>query len=180
MFGFPLPVLSRLQIEIIGALIVAAAALIWLGVHDAGVKDEARSEALAPVIAATQAASAAAAVRAASQAAAQEGNLHEAHEQLQAQAAQISDLRGAVADAYRLRDAAIRRAAAAKAAASAGGSQAGGDDSAELVQLRGLYPIALDARAEAESDAADLAAYVAGLRTSGKLCARDYDAVADR
>ena len=167
MFG-----LSRLEIEACGLAIIVAAALIWLGIHDAGVK----REALAPVQAAVAAASAAQAASAVRTAALQEGNLRVAHEEVAAQAAQIADLRGAVADAYRLRDAAIRRAAAAKAAGSAAGGAAGGDAAPDMVPW-GLYASALDAHAGAESDAADLAAVVAGLRTSGGLCARDYDAL---
>lgn len=167
MFG-----LTRLELEGCALLLLIAAALVWLGIHDAGVK----REALAPVVAATQAASAAAAVKAARTAAAQEGNLREAHDQIAAQAVQLDGLRVAIADAYRLRDAAVHRAAAAEAAASAAGGTPGGGEGTDVVQGR-LLASALDARAAAESDAADLASYAASLRTSGQLCARDYDAL---
>jgi hypothetical protein len=165
--------LSRLEIEACGLLLLVAAVLIWLGIHDAGVK----REALAPVQAAVAAASAAQAASAARTVALQEGNLHVAHEEVAAQAVQIADLRGAVADAYRLRDAAVRRAADAASTAAASGGAARGDAAPDVVQWQRLYASALGARAEAESDAADLAATVAGLRTSGALCARDYDAL---
>jgi len=165
--------LSRLELEALGLALLVAAVLAWLGFHDAGVK----REALAPVQAAVAAASAAQAASAARTSALQEGNLRDAHEQIATQAVQLADLRGAVADAYRLRDAAVRRAAAAASAAAAGGGQAGGDAAAEVVRWQKLYAGALGARAEAESDAADLAATVTGLRTSGQLCVRDYEAL---
>jgi hypothetical protein len=164
--------LSRLELEACGLALLLAAALVWLGVHDAGVK----REALAPVAAAAQAASAAAAVKAAQVDATQKGNLREAQDQIQAQAVQLDGLRAAVADADRLRDAAIRRAAAARAAAAAASGAAGVGADPGMVSAD-LYAGALTARAEAESDAASAVAAVDGLRTSGGLCTRDYDAL---
>jgi len=167
MFG-----LTRLEMEGLGALLIIAAMLLWLGIHDASVK----REALAPVIAATQAASAAQAAQAASEAATQQGNLHDAQDQIQAQQREIIGLNDAVRGAYRLRDIALRRAAAAQGAGSAASSPTGCSAGASMVPWS-VYESALDARAAAESDAADLAAYAAGLRISGQLCVRDYEAL---
>lgn len=163
---------TRLEAEIVGLILLIAMGCLWLGFHDAGVK----REAIAPVIAAAQAASAAAAVKAAQVDATQQGNLNAAHDQIQAQQVKIAGLAGAVADARRLRDDAVRRAAAAQGARTSAGSPAGGDAAADVVPWR-LYTSALGARAEAESDAADLATALAGRSVSGQLCARDYDAL---
>ena len=157
----------------VGVLIIVAAALMWLGFHDAKIADDARQVINTKVAAAAAAGAASQAAADAKTVAEQAGNLNVAHEQVQATAAEVVDLRAAVAGAYRLRDDAIRRAAAASHSGSAPGGQAGGDTGADLVPW-GLYASAVGARADAESDAADLAAYVAGLRTSGGLCVRDY------
>lgn len=168
--------ISRLQIEVIGALILVAAALMWFGFHDAKIADDARRVITSQVVAAQAAGAASQAIQDATTLAEQKGNLHVAQEQVQATAAQVVDLRAAVAGAYRLRDDAVRRAAAASHPGIAGSGPAGGDAGADMVPW-GLYASALGAHAEAESDAADLATSRAGLLTSGGLCAADYDAV---
>lgn len=168
--------ISRLQIEVVGVLIIVAAALMWLGFHDAKIADDARLAITAKVAAAQAAGAASQAIQDATTLAEQKGNLHVAQEQVQATVAQVADLRAAVAGAYRLRDDAIRRAAAASHSAATGGGPAGGDTGTDVVSWE-LYAGALGARADAESDASDLAAYVAGLRTSGGLCASDYEAL---
>ena len=168
--------ITRLGWEVIGALIILAAALMWLGFHDAKIADDARQVITAKVAVAAAAGAASQAAQDATTLAEQKGNLRVAQEQVQATAAQVADLHSAVAGAYRLRDDAIRRAAAASHPGAAGSSPAGGDTGAGMVSWE-LYAGALGARADAESDAADLAGYVAGLRTSGGLCASDYDAL---
>ena len=162
----------------IGALIILAAAIMWLGIHDAKIADDARQVITAKVAAAAAAGAASQAAQDATTLAEQKGNLRVAQEQFQATAAQVADLHSAVASAYRLRDDAIRRAAAASHPGAAGSSQAGGDTGAGMVQ-GGLLGAVLGARAAAESDAADLAAYASGLRTSGQLCSRNYDALTE-
>ena len=171
MFG-----LSRLEIEGAALLVLLASFLIWLGLHDAAIKREAVEPVLAQVQAAADAASAAANIKAAQVIAGQAGNLSDAKSTIAAQAVDLQAARSAVAVAYRLRDDALRRAAAASNPGSSPGSQAGGDAGADLVSW-GLYASALGARAEAESDAADLAAYSSGLRVSGGLCVADYAAL---
>lgn len=168
--------ITRLQIEVVGVLIIVAAALMWFGFHDAKVADDARRVITSQVAAAQAAGAASQAIQDATTLAEQKGNLHVAQEQVQATVAQVADLRAAVAGAYRLRDDAVRRAAAASHPGASGGGAAGGDTGADLVSWQ-LYAGAVGARAEAESDAADLAASRAGLLTSGGLCALDYDAV---
>lgn len=168
--------ITRLGWEVIGVLIILAAGLMWLGFHDAKIADDARQVITAKVAAAAAAGAASQAAQDATTLAEQKGNLHDAQEQVQATAAQVADLRSAVAGAYRLRDDAVRRAAAAGHPGASAGGAAGGDPGADLVPWQ-LYASALGARADAESDAADLAAYAAGLRTSGGLCAADYDAL---
>jgi len=168
--------ITRLGWEVIGALIILAAALMWLGFHDAKIADDARQVITSKVAAAAAAGAASQAAQDATTLAEQKGNLHVAQEQVQATAAQVADLRSAVAGAYRLRDDAIRRAAAARDPGAPASGQADSDTGAGLVSWQ-LYASALGARADAESDAADLAGYVAGLRTSGGLCASDYDAL---
>ena len=165
--------LSRLEIEGAGLLVLLASFLIWLGFHDAAVKREAVAPILANVQAVADAASAAATIKAAQVIAGQAGNLSDAKSTIAAQAADLASARSAVAVAYRLRDDALRRAAAASHPGSAPGGQTGGDTGTDLVSW-GLYASALGARAEAESDAADLAGYSSGLRVSGGLCVRDY------
>lgn len=160
----------------VGILIILAAALMWLGFHDAKIADDARLAITAKVAAAAEAGAASQAIQDATTLAEQRGNLRDAQEQVQATAVQVADLRSAVAGAYRLRDDAIRRSAAAGHPASSASGAAGGDTGADLVSW-GLSASALGARADAESDAADLAGYVAGLRTSGSLCSRDYQAL---
>lgn len=168
--------ITRLEAEIVGVLIILAAALMWLGFHDAKIADNARQVITSQVSAAAAAGAASQAARDAQTITEQAGNLHVAQQQVQATAAQVADLHAAVAGAYRLRDDAVRRAAAASHPGASGGSTAGGDTGTDVVSWE-LYAGALGARADAESDASDLAAYVAGLRTSGGLCAADYDAV---
>lgn len=168
--------ITRLGWEVIGVLIIVAAALMWLGFHDAKIADDARQVITAKVAAATAAAAASQAAQDATMLAEQKGNLHDAQQQVQATAAQVADLRSAIAGAYRLRDDSIRRAAAAGHPQATASGAAGGDTGTGMVQ-GGLLGAALDARAEAESDAADLAAYAAGLRISGGLCSSDYDAL---
>jgi hypothetical protein len=171
--------ITRLGWELIGVLILLAAGLMWLGFHDAKIADDARQVITTKVAAAAAAAAASQAAQDATTLAEQKGNLHDAQEQVQATAVQVADLRSAVAGAYRLRDDAIRRAAAANHPAATASGAAGGDIGTGMVQ-GGLLGAALDARAAAESDAADLAAYATGLRTSGQLCSRNYDALTDR
>lgn len=168
--------ITRLGWEVIGILILVAAGLMWLGFHDAKIADDARQVITSKVAAAAAAGAASQAAQDATTLAEQKGNLHVAQEQVQATAAQVADLRSAVAGAYRLRDDAVRRAAAAGHPGIAGSGQAGGDTGTDMVSW-GLYASALGARAEAESDAADLATSRAGLLTSGGLCASDYDAL---
>jgi len=167
---------SRLELEAIGALLILAAALIWLGVHDASVKRAATAPILAEIHAAQADAAASAAVDAARVAAEQKGNLREAQNQNLARAADVRDLADAVAVARRMRDDAIRPSPAASDPGSSGAGASGSDTRAGMVSWE-LYASALGARAEAESDAADLAGYLGGLRASGELCARDYDAL---
>lgn len=165
--------ITRLEAEIVGVLILVAAALMWLGFHDAKIADNARQVITSQVSAAAAAGAASQAARDAQTITEQAGNLHVAQQQVQATAAQVADLHAAVAGAYRLRDDAVRRAAAASNPGSAPGGAPGGDGGTDMVSW-GLYASALGARADAESDAADLAAYAAGLRTSGGLCVSDY------
>lgn len=167
---------SRWEFEAIGVLILIAAALMWLGFHDAAVKREATAPIIASVKAAADAASAAQAIQDTKTNAEQAGNLHEAIAQNAAHAVDVRDLAGAVAAAGRLRDDAIRRSAAASHPAAAEGGQAGVDARSDLVPWE-LYAGALTARAAAESDAADLAGSSGALRRSGGLCASDYDAL---
>lgn len=171
-----MPTITRLQVEVVGILIILAAGLMWLGFHDAKIADDARLAITAKVAAASASAAAAQAVQDATTLAEQKGNLNVAQEQAQATAAQVVDLRAAVAGAYRLRDDAIRRAASASHPAASGPGATGGDPGADMVPWF-MYASALGARADAESDAADLAGYAAGLRTSGGLCAVDYDSL---
>lgn len=165
MFG-----LSRLEIDAIGAAILLAILLLWLGFHDAKVRSEAVAPVIASVQAAEQAASAAQAIKAAKTDAEQAQNLHEATAQNAARAADARDL---AADVRRMRDDAVRSVAAAPSTRPASAGQAGVDAGADVVP-RELYARALAARASAESDAADLAAYAGGLLTSGQLCVSDY------
>lgn len=168
--------ITRLGWEVIGILILLAASLMWFGFHDAKVADDARQVITAKVAAAAAAGAASQAAQDATTLSEQKGNLRVAQEQVQATAAQVADLHSAVAVAYRMRDDAVRRAAAEGHPGVAGSSPAGGDPGAGMVPW-GLYAGALGARADAESDAADLAGFVAGLRTSGGLCSGDYDAI---
>lgn len=170
--------ITRLQIEVVGVLIIVAAALMWLGFHDAKIADDARQVITAKVAAAAAAGAASQAAQDATTLAEQKGNLHDAQEQVQATAVQVADLRSAVAGAYRLRDDAVRRAAAAGHPGASAPGAAGGDTGTDMVQ-GGLLGSILDARAAAESDAADLASYAAGLRTSGQLCSKNYDALTE-
>lgn len=166
---------TRIEAEIVGVLLLVAFACLgagfWLHQHDDGV---ARA-ATAPILAAADAASAAQATKAANTDAQQAENLHEFTIQNAAHATDARDLAAAVADAGRMRDDAIRRGAAASPARSAGGSDPASDPTAGLVPW-GMYAGALSARAEAESDAADLAGVVRGLLGSGALCVSDYRA----
>ena len=166
---------TRLQAEIVGVLLLIAIACLgvgfWLHEHDAGVK----AAATAPILAAADAASAAQAAKAAKTDADQAANLHEANAQNAARAVDARDLAGAVAVADRMRDDQLRRIAAAQASRPAGGGDAGRNAPADVVP-RELYAGALTARAEAESDAADLAGTVGSLLVSGALCVRDYRA----
>ena len=167
---------SRLEFEIVGVLIIVAAVLMWLGFHDAAIKREATAPILSQVQAAADAASAAATAKAARVIADQAGNLTDAQSTIAAQAADLQSARGAVADAYRLRDDALRRATAATHAAASAPGAPGINPGTDMVSW-GVFAAALGARAEAESDAADLAKYADGLRASGNLCARDYDSL---
>ena len=167
---------SRLEIEIVGVLIIVAAVLMWLGFHDAAIKREATAPVLAQIHAAEEAASAAQAVQAAKTDAEQAEALHEANAQNAARAVDARSLAIAVAGADRLRDDAIRPSAVARAPGSAEGGPAGVGDRADMVP-RAMLAAALTARAAAEHDAADLAVYADGLRSSGQLCSRDYDAL---
>lgn len=164
--------LARWEAEIVGVLIIVAAALMWLGFHDASIK----RATLAPVAAAAEAASAAQAIQKAQTDAAQAAALHEATAQNAARAVDAHDLAAAVAGADKLRDDAIRRSASASHPAAAQGGPAGSDARAGMVP-ESMLAAALSARADAESDAASLAAYADGLRTSGELCRADYSAL---
>lgn len=167
---------SRAELEIVGVLIIVAAVLMWLGFHDAKVAREATAPIIAQVQAVSDAASATAAIHAAKVDTQQQANLHAAQDTIQAQQATIAGLHGAVADAFSLRNDALRRAAAAGHQTVAASSAAGGDAGAGMVSW-GLLASALGARAEAESDASDLAGYVGGLRVSGGLCVADHEAL---
>lgn len=169
---------SRLEVEIVGVLIIVAAVLMWLGFHDAAIKREATAPVLAQIHAAEEAASAAQAVQAAKTDAEQAEALHEANAQNAARTVDARSLATAVAGADRLRDDAIRRAAAANHPATAEGGAAGVGSDPGMVPWE-LYAGALSARAEAERDAAGLAVPIDALGASGSggLCARDYDAL---
>lgn len=168
--------ISRLEAELIGFFIVLAAGLMWLGFHDAAIKREATAPIIAQVQAVSDAASAAEAIHEVKVDAKQQVNLDAAQATIQAQQSTIHDLHGAVADAFSLRDDALRRAAAASHQAASAPGQAGGDAGTWMVPGQ-LWISALGAHAEAESDAADLAGYVAGLRVSGSLCVADHEAL---
>lgn len=165
--------LSRWELEILGALLAAAAVLAWFGFHDAGIRKQARSDVVAQVKAVQDAASAVAAIKAARVDAEQEGNLHEANAQNARRKADALDVAAVVRG---LRDDAVRPRAAAQGASVAGGGIAGSDPGADLVPGR-LLDGAEAAFADTAGDAADLAVYARGLRTSGGLCGSDYGAL---
>ncbi len=162
-------------LEIKGAIVALGlvAFLIWMGFHDASIKSKATAQATVGIQIAQAAASAATAIRDVKVEASQKENLHEATAQ---NAARVADARALAAVVHGLHDDAIRPVAAARGASAAGGSEAGGDPGAELVPRR-LLDGADAALADTASDAADLAVYVRGLRTSGSLCVNDYEAL---
>lgn len=170
MLGLPL---SRLEVEIVGALILVAAVLLWLGFHDAKVANEATAPVIASIQAAEAAASAAEAIHAAKVESEQKDNLHEAQAQNQAR---VDVSRALALDVQRMHDDAVRSGSAARSARPAAGGASGSESGAGMVPAD-LFASALEARASAESDAAALAGFADSLRTSGQLCARDYDAL---
>lgn len=165
--------ITRAEAEIVGVLIILAAALMWLGFHDAAIKNAATAPVLAEIHAAAEAASAAEAIKAVKTDAEQAANLHEANAQ---NAARAVDSRALAAVVRGLHDDAVRPGAAAQSAsASSGGS--GISLSAPDVVPGVLYRATAAALADTASDAQDLAEYADCLRTSGQLCELDYHAL---
>jgi len=163
-------VIARWEIELIGVLIILAAALMWLGFHDAAIKTAATQAVTQAVQAAEAAASAAVAAHDAKVAANQQGNLNVALAQT---AALVPAVRNLTAVVDGLRHDAVRPAPAAiRSAASAPGAPAS-DRGADMVPGR-LLDATAEAFADTAGDAADLAGYARGLLTSGSLCAADH------
>lgn len=162
-----------LEAKAIALALLVAAVMLWFGAHDARIKRDAVAPVVAQVKAAEDAASAAATIKAARVDATQEGNLHEA---IAMDAARVATARALADDVQRMRDDAVRpRPARQSPGASAPGDSAS-MPGADMVP-GSLFRSALAARAEAESDAADLAAYAECLRTGGQLCATNYEAL---
>jgi len=165
--------IQRWEIEAFVALALLIAGCLWMSSHDAGIREDAMAAATAPIAAAQAAASAVQTAREAMINIDQKEALDAAQAKIQSGADVVAALR---ADIQRMRNDAIRASASAQHPAAAASSSPGIDAGADMVP-RGLYESALAARAGAESDAADLAIYTAGLRVSGNLCAADYGAL---
>ncbi len=165
--------LSRLEAEILGALALVAAFVLWLGFHDHEVKEAATAPIIAQVQAVAEAASAAQAASAAATAASQSAALKEAHEQATIAQARADDLAGVV---RRMRDDTLRRHPAAPDPTASAGGDAGVSPRSDLVWRRLLESAYAEAD-DSASDAADLAGTVAALRVSGGLCRKDYESL---
>lgn len=165
--------IERWEIELVGVLIIVAAALIWLGFHDAAIKSQATAAVTAQVQAAEAAASAVIAAHDAKVIVTQQGNLNAAITQTAALAPAVRTL-SALVDGLR-HDAIRPVTVTGRSAASAPGAAAS-DPGADLVPGR-LLDATAAAFADTAGDAADLAAYARGLRTSGSLCVRDYSSL---
>lgn len=165
--------IERWEIELVGVLIIVAAALMWLGFHDAAIKSRATAAVTAQVQKAEAAASAAIAAHDAKVIATQQENLNAALTQTAALEPAVRTL-SALVDG--LRHDAIRPVAAAGRPAASAPGVAASDPGADLVPGR-LLDATAEAFADTAGDAADLAVYARGLRTSGGLCSGDYDAL---
>ena len=165
--------ITRLEAELAGVLIIIAAALMWLGFHDAAIKRAAIAPVIAKVQEAEQAASVAATIKAAQVTAEQQGNLHEATAQNAARVAVARDLAAVVRG---LHDDAIRPVSSARDSGASGGGGGLGVPAPDVVPGP-LYRAALGALADTASDAQDLAGYAECLRIGGTLCQRDYEAL---
>ena len=162
--------IPRWAIEALGVLGLIGAALVWFGFHDASERKQGAATCVAAVAATAASIAASDAAHSATVAATQAEALHEFTVQ---NAAHATDARDAAAVVQRLRDDTVRRAASASPAGAASGSQPGSVLTPPMVPWS-LYQSALDALADTEQDAIDLAGYADCLRTSGALCSADY------